>query len=332
MSAEKTVVLCAVALTPDLVGRGDPAAEGVRRRRRAGARRRRHAGRDRHRAEHLPDRAAAERARRGRQRLAVPRHDGGAAVAAVEPARAGAQGVGGGPGHHLREPLLVVRHVLVGRRDGHAAADVPGRRPQDPRLLHEAGRAARRAAGRARPVPAVQVLGPGRVDRVDAVDRRGGQARRGAPSPPTSRSSTCPTSTTGCRRRARPGVEARARRAGRRGRRPDRLLRGARGARDRPLRVRHRAGLAPGAPQPRAARGGADRLPDGARARGARRRRQRGVRGGRPPARARLRARPGAGAGGAGAARGRAGRRRGARRGGQARATGSTTSAPASWC
>ena len=38
----------------------------------------------------------------------------------------------------LREPLLVVRDVLVGRRDGDAAADVPGRRPQDPRLLHEA--------------------------------------------------------------------------------------------------------------------------------------------------------------------------------------------------
>ncbi len=39
----------------------------------------------------------------------------------------------------LREPLVVVRDVLVGRRDRHAAADVPGRRPQDPRLLHEAG-------------------------------------------------------------------------------------------------------------------------------------------------------------------------------------------------
>ena len=38
----------------------------------------------------------------------------------------------------LREPVLVVRDVLVGGRDGDAAADVPGRRAQDPRLLHEA--------------------------------------------------------------------------------------------------------------------------------------------------------------------------------------------------
>ena len=66
----------------------DAAPEGVRRRRRDGAARRRHARRDRDRAEHLPDRPDAERARRGRQRLAVPGHDGGAPVAAVEPARA----------------------------------------------------------------------------------------------------------------------------------------------------------------------------------------------------------------------------------------------------
>ena len=42
------------------------------------------------------------------------------------------------PGITLREPVLVVRDVLVGGRDRHAAADVPRRRPQDPRLLHEA--------------------------------------------------------------------------------------------------------------------------------------------------------------------------------------------------
>ena len=46
------------------------------------------------------------------------------------------------PGHHLREPVVVVRDVLVGRRHGDAAADVPGRRQQDPGLLHEAGRPA----------------------------------------------------------------------------------------------------------------------------------------------------------------------------------------------
>ncbi len=38
----------------------------------------------------------------------------------------------------LREPVLVVRDVLVGGRDGDAAADVSRRRPQDPRLLHQA--------------------------------------------------------------------------------------------------------------------------------------------------------------------------------------------------
>ena len=53
----------------------------------------------------------------------------------------------------------------------------------------------------------------------------------------------------------------RARRARRGRRRPDRLLRGARRARDRAVRVRHRAGLAARAPEPRAARGGPDRLP-----------------------------------------------------------------------
>ena len=78
------------------------------------------------------------------------------------------------PGHHVREPVLVVRDVLVGRRHGDAAADVPGRRAQDPRLLHEAGRPARPAAGRARPVPAVQVLGAG----ARRSTRRGGSPRR----------------------------------------------------------------------------------------------------------------------------------------------------------
>ena len=48
-----------------------------------------------------------------------------------------------------------------GRLERHAAADVPGRRPQDPRPLRRAARAARRARRQARPVPAVQVLGAG---------------------------------------------------------------------------------------------------------------------------------------------------------------------------
>ena len=64
-----------------------------------------------------------------------------------------------------------------------AAADVPGRRPQDPGRLHRAGRAARRAAGGARHVPAVRVLGPARVDQLDALDRRGGEAGRAEAQP-----------------------------------------------------------------------------------------------------------------------------------------------------
>ena len=92
----KTVVLCTVALTPDLVGEHTP-------RLRAFA----EAGamvplggvtpavtatvQSTYLTGQLPSGA-----RRGRQRLAVPGHDGGAPVAAVEPARAGAEGVGGG--------------------------------------------------------------------------------------------------------------------------------------------------------------------------------------------------------------------------------------------
>ena len=57
------------------------------------------------------------------------------------------EGLGGGqaarPGVHLRPDVLVVQHVLLGRLERHAAADVPGRRPQDPGPLRLAARAAR---------------------------------------------------------------------------------------------------------------------------------------------------------------------------------------------
>ena len=241
-------------------------------------------------------------------------------MAAVEPARAGAEGVGGGAGHHDREPVLVVRDVLVGAGDGDAAADVPGGRVEDPGLLHEARRPARPAAGRARPVPAVQVLGAGGVDRLDALDRRGGEEGRRAVRPgAVARLPAAPRLRAAEAGPGGRGDPRRAARARRRGRRPDRLLPRARRARDRAQRVRHRAGLAAGAPQPRAALGGPDRVPDGGRARGDRHRRQRGVRDGRPPDLARVRARPGARRRGQAAVRGRARRRRGARRGRQAR-------------
>ena len=94
----KTVVLCTVALTPELLGDATPRLKafadagavvplgGVTPAVTATVQ-----------STYLTG-AAAERARRGRQRLAVPGHDGGAALAAVEPARAGAEGVGGGAG------------------------------------------------------------------------------------------------------------------------------------------------------------------------------------------------------------------------------------------
>ena len=82
------------------------------------------------------------------------------------------------PSFTVREPVLVVQHVFDGGLLGHAAADVSGRRPQAPGRLHDSRHAARRAAGGARHLSAVRVLGAARVDHLDALDRRSGQARR----------------------------------------------------------------------------------------------------------------------------------------------------------
>ena len=118
---------------------------------------------------------AALRPRLRRQRLVFSRSRRGDAVAAVEPSGERREDLGcrqaARSGLHLRQDVLVVQHVRQRRLERHAAADVSGRRPQDPRPLHLSGRAARRARQEARRLPAVQVLGPGRRHRIQRLDR-----------------------------------------------------------------------------------------------------------------------------------------------------------------
>ena len=100
----------------------------------------------------------------------------GLALAAVEPPGRRGKGLGGGPASrsrlHVRQALLVVQHVQRGDLVRDAAPHVPRRRPQDPRHLHPAGRAPRRAERPPRPVPALPVLGAGHRPRVEPLDRR----------------------------------------------------------------------------------------------------------------------------------------------------------------
>ena len=172
---DKTVVLCTVALTPELLGDATPRLKSFADGGRDGAARRRHARRHRDRAEHLPDRPAAERARRGRQRLAVPGHDGGAAVAAVEPARAGAEGVGGGAGTITCANLFwwfamySSADVTVTPRPMYPA---DGRKIPD--CYTKPGDLRDELQAELGPVPAVQVLGPG----ARRSTRRSGSPRR----------------------------------------------------------------------------------------------------------------------------------------------------------
>ena len=67
---------------------------------------------------------------------------------------------------HRGQRLLVVCDGRAGGLDGDPTPGVPRRRPQGPGLLHRPTRPARRAHHRARHVPAVQLLGPGRRDRI----------------------------------------------------------------------------------------------------------------------------------------------------------------------
>jgi hypothetical protein len=95
------------------------------------------------RAVHARHRAPAQRPRRGRQRLVLPRPVGGLALAAVEPPGRRGEGLGSGPPArsrvHVRQALLVVQHAQRGDLVGDAAPHVPRRRAEDPRRLHAAG-------------------------------------------------------------------------------------------------------------------------------------------------------------------------------------------------
>ena len=124
------------------------------------------------------------------QRLVLPRPRRGRAVAAGEPAgrRRAVWDAREAPrsGLHLREPVLVVRDVRVGRYRRHAASDVPGRRPQAPRRLDPIRRSCattlQNAPGH---VPAVRLLGPARGACRRAAGSRAPPIESGARSSPT---------------------------------------------------------------------------------------------------------------------------------------------------
>ena len=155
---------------------------------------------------------------------------------------------------HLREPFLVVQHVLDRGLFRHAAADVSSRRPKDSRRLHFPRYAAGRASDRARNVPALRVLGSAGVDQFHPLDRGGREAGRAeagphadARLPPTPGLQPAEIRT---RRRERGGRSECDRR---RGWRVDPILRRPRRTDRRALGVRHRPGLDAGPHQPRAA-------------------------------------------------------------------------------
>src|SRR5438045_1179065 len=81
-------------------------------------------------------------------------------------------------------PRLVGEHtpnLAALARD--APGPVPGGRTEDPRRLHPARGAARRAGGAAGRVPALQVLGSGRGHHLLALDRPIGGAHAAHPEP-----------------------------------------------------------------------------------------------------------------------------------------------------
>ena len=103
---------------------------------------------------------------------------GGLALAPVEPPGGGREGVGeprasARPGFRVRQDVLVVQHVFLGGYLGHAAADLSRRRAQAARPLLEPAGASGRAGAASRPVPAVQLLGPGRRHPLHRLDRAG---------------------------------------------------------------------------------------------------------------------------------------------------------------
>ena len=175
----KTVVLNVVGLTPKLIGTvrcpGCTLGEQARLRAdRAGVSRR-----DVHGAVRLPDRPVSRRPRHRRQRVVLAR---GREVRFWQQSNRlvhGAEDLGRRPAPtrsvvHLREPVLVVQHVLDRGLVGHAAADVSGRRPQDPGHLHAPGR---RCATSCRPSSA-RFRCSSSGDRARRSARRGGSRTR----------------------------------------------------------------------------------------------------------------------------------------------------------
>ena len=213
-----------------------------------------------HRAVRLPDRPSPRRARRRRQRLVCAGRVRGAILAAVEPAGAGAEDLGDGARRAIRRspaptcsggstcirrPTISVTPRPMYPADGRKLPDVYSH----PAALRD------RAAGEARDVSAVRLLGSAGVDRVHPLDRRRRRSWSRSKHPADADAGLSAASRLQPAA-GRPGIAGGAGRCatGRRDlRRPDRVLRGPRRRRDRALRVRHPRRLAPGAHQPGAA-------------------------------------------------------------------------------
>ena len=131
-----------------------------------------------------------ERARHRRQRLVLPRRVRGQVLAAVEQAGAGAQDLGASRAQRTRtSPAPTCSGgTTCTRRSDYAVTPRP-MYPADGRKLpdvytHPAS-CATSCRQRARPVPAVQVLGPGDRHHGHALDRRRGHVGRSSSTSPT---------------------------------------------------------------------------------------------------------------------------------------------------
>ena len=238
---------------------------------------------------------AARRARHRRQRLVLPRRVRGQVLAPVQPARPGDQGLGDRPRATTRASpaprssggtTCTPRRLSPSRRarcTRPTGARSPTSTPSPPTCAT--------TAGRARPVSALQLLGPAAA----IPSTRGSPTRavvdRARPTltlvylPHLDYNSSASAPARSAKPRPICAIDAVC------GELIDATRRAAAGG--RALRVRHRAGRPAGPPQPRAARGRPDRGARGAGHETARRRRQRRLRRGRPPGRARLRQRSG---------------------------------------
>ena len=172
----RTLVIDVVGLTPALLGPNTPHLSRLAERGGDASAPIGVARRDGDGAVDLRHRAAAERPRRRGQRLVLSRPRRDPVLATEQSPRCRREDLGRRPQArsrvHVREALLVVQHVLERRLHGHAAPDVPGRRPQAARHLHATRRTPRRAQRAARAVSTVQFLGAHRRHRVESMDRR----------------------------------------------------------------------------------------------------------------------------------------------------------------